>query len=198
MTWPYTDFGKPSTVKLALDRPSDAQLGVTTVEFANGTRLSRQEHRRRRRTRVAVQVLLGHGRAGLKPELAHVPSGPWTPFPLGGMGQRSRCRGDAVGADDAASSSTSACASMPPCSSLWSGRHAAGGPRWPRCRCWPPTRGIPASGPSWATSSRPSGTDARASQFESRSPGCRLHARELTRVHERRGDARLAGPPNAG
>lgn len=84
VTWPYTDFGKASEVRA---KTVDAQLGVTSVEFGNGTRLwvksTAQE-----KDKVAVQVLLGQGRAGLKPEQTHAI---WAldAMPIGGMGQRS-------------------------------------------------------------------------------------------------------------
>lgn len=83
-TWPYTDFGEPSTINA---RTADTELGFTTVEFANGTRLwvksTAQE-----KDKVDVQVLLGHGRAGLLPEQTHAL---WAldALPLGGTGKRS-------------------------------------------------------------------------------------------------------------
>jgi zinc protease len=82
--WPYTDFGAASAI---VSKTTDAELGATTVQFANGTRLvvkpTAQE-----KDRLSVQVLLGQGRAGLARE--HVPSVWALDFmPLGGTGKRS-------------------------------------------------------------------------------------------------------------
>lgn len=82
--WPYTDFGAPSAV---LSRTTDDDLGATTVQFANGTRLvvktSAQE-----KDKISVQVLLGQGRSGIPKERVHAL---WAldAMPLGGTGKRS-------------------------------------------------------------------------------------------------------------
>ncbi|MDR7295861.1 zinc protease [Pelomonas aquatica] len=84
VTWPYADFGTPSAI---VGKTTDAELGSTTLAFANGTRLvikpTAQE-----KDKVIVQVLLGQGMAGLKPEQV---SATWTlnMFPLGGTGKLS-------------------------------------------------------------------------------------------------------------
>jgi len=82
--WPYTDFGAPGAI---VSRVTDAELGATTVQFANGTRLvvkpTAQE-----KDKVDVQLLFGQGRAGLKPEQTRAI---WAldAFALGGTGKRS-------------------------------------------------------------------------------------------------------------
>lgn len=83
-TWPYTDFGAASAI---VSRVTDAELGATTVHFANGTRLVIKSTAQEK-DKVNVQVMLGQGRSGLKPEQVH---GVWALnyFPLGGTGQRS-------------------------------------------------------------------------------------------------------------
>ncbi len=83
-SWPYTDFGPASAV---VSRRTDAELGATTVQFANGTRLV-VKSTAQEKDKVNVQVLLGQGRSGLKPEQVH---SVWALnyFPLGGTGQRS-------------------------------------------------------------------------------------------------------------
>lgn len=84
VTWPYTDFGAASAI---VSKTTDAELGTTTLAFANGTRLvvkpTAQE-----KDKVIVQVLVGQGMAGLKPEQA---PRTWTMnmFPLGGTGKLS-------------------------------------------------------------------------------------------------------------
>jgi len=84
VSWPYGDFGAPSAI---VSRTADAELGSTTLAFANGTRLvvkpTAQE-----KDKIIVQVLVGQGMAGLKPEQA---SATWTlnMFPLGGTGRLS-------------------------------------------------------------------------------------------------------------
>ncbi|KQV93339.1 pitrilysin family protein [Pelomonas sp. Root1237] len=84
VTWPYADFGAPSAI---VSKTTDAELGSTTLAFANGTRLvikpTAQE-----KDKVIVQVLVGQGMAGLKPEQV---SATWTlsMFPLGGTGKLS-------------------------------------------------------------------------------------------------------------
>jgi zinc protease len=82
--WPYTDFGPASAV---ISKTTDAELGATTVQFANGTRLV-VKSTGQEKDKVNVQVLLGQGRSGLKPEQVH---GVWSLdlFPWGGTGQRS-------------------------------------------------------------------------------------------------------------
>jgi len=84
VTWPYADFGAASAI---VSTTTDAELGSTTLAFANGTRLvvkpTAQE-----KDKVIVQVLVGQGMAGLKPEQT---SATWTlnMFPLGGTGKLS-------------------------------------------------------------------------------------------------------------
>lgn len=84
VTWPYTDFGAPSAV---VERRNDAELGATTVRFANGTRLvvkpTAQE-----KDRIQVHARFGPGRSGVPPERAHAL---WVldSFPLGGTGKLS-------------------------------------------------------------------------------------------------------------
>lgn len=84
VTWPYTDFGAPSAV---VSRTTDADLGATTVSFANGTRLivkpTAQE-----KDRIAVHARFAPGRSGVPAERAHAL---WVldSFPLGGTGQLS-------------------------------------------------------------------------------------------------------------
>jgi len=67
ITWPYTNFGKPSAV---VSKNVDAKLGVTTVKFANGTRLL-VKPTKFEKDKIQVAVNFGNGRAGVKPELAH-------------------------------------------------------------------------------------------------------------------------------
>jgi len=82
--WPYTDFGTPGAI---VARTTDADLGTTTVQFANGTRLV-VKSTAQEKDKVNVQVLFGQGRAGLKPALTHAI---WALdiMPLGGTGKRS-------------------------------------------------------------------------------------------------------------
>ena len=84
VSWPYTDFGKPSAI---VSNTTDAATGITTVAFANGTRLFLKSTAQEK-DRVGVQVLLGQGRAGMKPAQTHAL---WAmdAMPLGGTGQRS-------------------------------------------------------------------------------------------------------------
>lgn len=83
-SWPYIDFGAPSAVS---SQTTDAELGTTTVLFANGTRLvvkpTTQE-----KDKVGVQVLLGQGQSGIAKDRTHAL---WAMgfFTLGGTGQRS-------------------------------------------------------------------------------------------------------------
>ena len=84
VSWPYTDFGAPSAV---LERRQDAELGTTTVRFANGTRLvvkpTAQE-----KDRIQVHARFGPGRSGVPTERAHAL---WVldSFALGGTGKLS-------------------------------------------------------------------------------------------------------------
>lgn len=85
VTWPYADaFGAPSAV---VNRRTDADLGATTVQFANGTRLvvkpTAQE-----KDRIQVHARFGPGRSGVPAERAHAL---WVAdsFPLGGTGKLS-------------------------------------------------------------------------------------------------------------
>lgn len=82
--WPYTDFGAPGAI---VARSTDAELGTTTVQFANGTRLI-VKPTAQQKDKVNVQVLFGQGRAGMKPEQARAL---WAlPYlTLGGTGKRS-------------------------------------------------------------------------------------------------------------
>jgi zinc protease len=66
VTWPYTDFGKPSTV---VSRSADPTLGATTVKFANGTQLI-VKPTKFEKDRVLVAVSFGSGRASVPPTLA--------------------------------------------------------------------------------------------------------------------------------
>ena len=83
-SWPYTDFGAASAI---VSKATDAELGATTVQFTNGTRLV-VKSTAQEKDKVNVQVLLGQGRSGLKPDQVHAV---WAldTFPLGGTGQRS-------------------------------------------------------------------------------------------------------------
>lgn len=65
--WPYKDFGKPGAVA---SKTVDAKLGTTLVRFANGTRLL-VKPTQFEKDKVAVAVLLGNGRSGVEPALAH-------------------------------------------------------------------------------------------------------------------------------
>ena len=84
VTWPYTDFGAPSGV---VERRTDAELGATTVRFANGTRLvvkpTAQE-----KDRIQVHARFAPGRSGIPAERAHAV---WVldSFALGGTGKLS-------------------------------------------------------------------------------------------------------------
>lgn len=87
VTWPYTDFGAPSAI---VERQTDAELGTTTVRFANGTRLvvkpTAQE-----KDRIQVHARFGPGRSGVPAERAHAL---WAldAFPLGGTGRLSQAQ----------------------------------------------------------------------------------------------------------
>ena len=67
ITWPYTTFGRPSAV---VSRTQDAQLGITTVKFANGTRLL-VKPTKYEKDKIHVAVSFGNGRAAVSPQLAH-------------------------------------------------------------------------------------------------------------------------------
>ena len=87
VTWPYTDFGAPGNV---VEQRTDAELGVTTVRFANGTRLlikpTAQE-----KDRIQVQARFGPGRSGIPLERTHAL---WAldAFALGGTGRLSQAQ----------------------------------------------------------------------------------------------------------
>lgn len=82
--WPYTDFGAPSAV---VERQVDAELGTTTLRYANGARLvvrpTAQE-----KDQISVQVRLGQGLSGLPRDRA---SAVWalSGLALGGFGRLS-------------------------------------------------------------------------------------------------------------
>jgi len=80
--WPYSTFGSPSAI---VSHTTDAQLGVTTVRFANGTRLL-VKPTKYEKDRIRVAVVFGNGRAGVPPELARAL---WQAqiFPLSGTGK---------------------------------------------------------------------------------------------------------------
>ncbi|MFG6486201.1 M16 family metallopeptidase [Roseateles sp. BYS78W] len=82
--WPYTDFGPASAIT---SKSTDADLGTTTVQFANGTRLV-VKSTAQEKDKLSVQARLGQGRAGLAPQQLHAV---WALnfMPLGGTGQRS-------------------------------------------------------------------------------------------------------------
>lgn len=82
--WPYTDFGPASAV---VSRTTDAELGATTVQFANGTRLV-VKSTAQQKEQVFVQALLGQGRSGLTPQQLRAV---WALglMTVGGTGQRS-------------------------------------------------------------------------------------------------------------
>ena len=65
--WPYTHFGKPSAI---VSQTNDAPLGVTTVKFANGTRLL-VKPTTYEKDKIRVAVSFGNGRAAVSPQLAH-------------------------------------------------------------------------------------------------------------------------------
>ena len=84
IAWPYTSFGKPGTV---VSKTEDAQLGVTTVKFANGTRLL-VKPTRFEKDKIDVAVSFGNGRERVSPALAHAL---WETqlYPLAGTGKLS-------------------------------------------------------------------------------------------------------------
>ena len=85
IAWPYTSFGKPSAV---VSKTEDPKLGVTTVKFANGTRLL-VKPTKFEKDKIRIAVSLGSGRAGVPPQLAHAL---WETelFPFGGTGKLSQ------------------------------------------------------------------------------------------------------------
>jgi zinc protease len=82
--WPYTDFGAASAV---LSKTLDAELGTTTVTFANGTRLV-VKSTAQEKDKVNIQVALGQGSTGVAKERLHAL---WALnwMPMGGTGKRS-------------------------------------------------------------------------------------------------------------
>ena len=84
IAWPYTSFGKASGI---VSQTVDAQLGTTTVRFANGTRLV-VKPTRFEKEKIQVAVSVGNGRAGVSPTLARKL---WEAqfYPLGGTGKLS-------------------------------------------------------------------------------------------------------------
>jgi zinc protease len=84
IAWPYTSFGKASGI---VSQTVDAQLGTTTVRFANGTRLI-VKPTRFEKEKIQVAVAVGNGRAGVSPEVADKL---WEAqfYPLGGTGKLS-------------------------------------------------------------------------------------------------------------
>src|SRR6185312_13205231 len=84
ISWPYTSFGKPASI---LSTRLDPELGTTTVEFANSTRLL-VKPTAYEKDRVHVAVSFGNGRAGVSPRLAHAL---WETqlYPLSGTGKLS-------------------------------------------------------------------------------------------------------------
>ena len=67
LSWPYDNFGKAGTV---VSKTVDAKLGTTLVTFANGTRLL-VKPTQFEGNKIQVAVLLGNGRSGVQPALAH-------------------------------------------------------------------------------------------------------------------------------
>ncbi|MEO5775026.1 MAG: insulinase family protein [Sphingomicrobium sp.] len=84
ISWPYTSFGKPSSI---VSRSEDAKLGVTTVRFANGTRLW-VKPMKYEKDKINVSVAFGSGRAAVAPQLTRAL---WQTqfFPLVGTGKLS-------------------------------------------------------------------------------------------------------------
>jgi zinc protease len=84
VSWPYTSFGKPAAIA---STRVDPQLGTTTVEFTNGTRLL-VKPTTYEKDKVQVAVSFGNGRAGVSPSLAHAL---WETrlYPLTGTGKLS-------------------------------------------------------------------------------------------------------------
>lgn len=67
VSWPYDSFGKPARI---LSRKVDAALGATIITFSNGSRLAVKQTAFEK-DKVHVNVALGHGRAGARPDLVH-------------------------------------------------------------------------------------------------------------------------------
>lgn len=82
--WPYASFGTPGTVA---ERKDIASLGVTTVRFANGVRLT-VKPTSFRDDEILVTVRAGHGQLDVRPDR---PSPAWAlnagAFTLGGLGK---------------------------------------------------------------------------------------------------------------
>jgi zinc protease len=83
--WPYTDFGEPSAI---VARTQDAELGTTSVQFANGARLI-VKRMAQQKDRVSVRVQLGQGRAGVASRQWHALWAVGPAVTSGGTGQRS-------------------------------------------------------------------------------------------------------------
>jgi zinc protease len=60
--WPYLDFGAPSSI---LSMETDAPLGATLVQFANGTRLL-VKPTKFEKDRIHVKASMGNGRVGVE------------------------------------------------------------------------------------------------------------------------------------
>lgn len=84
VSWPYTSFGKPAAV---VSTTLDKELGTTTVQFANGTRLL-VKPTNYEKDKIHVAVSFGNGRAGVSPKLTHAL---WETelYPLTGTGKLS-------------------------------------------------------------------------------------------------------------
>ena len=82
--WPYASFGTPGTVA---ERKDVASLGITTVRFANGIRLT-VKPTSFRDDEILVAVRAGHGQLEIRPDQ---PSPAWAlnagAFTLGGLGK---------------------------------------------------------------------------------------------------------------
>ena len=87
-TWPYSSFGTPGRV---VDRRAIADLGVTTIRFANGNMLT-VKPTTFARDEVLIDVEFGQGRAGLPKGLEHaywLAGGAAPTFVQGGTGKLS-------------------------------------------------------------------------------------------------------------
>lgn len=67
VVWPYDNFGKSAEI---LSRNVDQTLGATIVTFSNGSRLTVKQTAFEK-DRVHINVALGNGRAGARPDLTH-------------------------------------------------------------------------------------------------------------------------------
>lgn len=85
-TWPYTDFGTPGVVA---ERAEIEDIGVTTVRFANGVRLT-VKPTDFRQDQVLVSVNMGQGRRGLTNDHVTPLWGASSALLEGGLGQISR------------------------------------------------------------------------------------------------------------